>query len=388
MSNGASSRRKRRAERRRVRHEHFESETSNRSLVPSSDAFPTKIRVIAYSPVDFKLVENPTIDEACRLHEEFPVVWIDVTGLAHIPVLEQIAARFHLHPLTLEDVVRTHQRAKLEEFKEHLFLVARMAPLPDEEMTDQLSIFLGDGYVMTFQERPGDSLDELRDRLRAGRGRVREFGPDYLMYAILDATIDAYFPLLEQSGEELEDLEDEIVLHPRSEILTRIYDSRRKMLMLRRALWPLREVTASLIRENSPRIHEDTRVFLRDCYDHTVQIIDLLETYRELSSGLMDVYLSSMSNRLNEIMKVLTIISVVFIPLTFIAGVYGMNFNTSVSRFNMPELNARYGYVICWLVMLVIAALELYYFWRQGWLRSVATRPDVDTRQPGDRGGN
>jgi magnesium transporter len=362
--------RKSRAARRREFENRPTTDVYHRQLFVAADAHPTQVRVLAYGPNSFEERDNATIEEACRLHEHHPIVWIDVTGLANVPMLEQIADRFHLHPLTLEDVIRTHQRAKIEEFKEHLFVVARMAPLPHEETTEQISIFLGDDYVMTFQERPGDALDEVRHRIRTGRGKLRECGPDYLLYAILDATIDAYFPLLEDSGERLEDLEDDIVLRPRGEVLSEIYDSRRKMLMLRRALWPLREVTAALIRENSPRITPDTRIFLRDCYDHTIQIIDLLETYRELSSGMMDVYLSSMSNRLNEIMKVLTIISVVFIPLTFIAGVYGMNFNTSVSRWNMPELNMRYGYVGCWAVMLLIALVELYYFWKKGWMQS------------------
>ena len=378
----SATRNKRRSRRKELFHNRPTVDMHHREVLVSPDAQPTQIRVMGYGPEKFVENENATLEDACRLHDEYPVVWIDVTGLADIPLLEKIGTKFHLHPLTLEDIVRTHQRAKLEDFKDHLFLVARMAPLPGEESTDQLSIFLGDGFVLTFQERPGDSLDDVRQRIRADRGRLRESGPDYLMYSILDATIDAYFPLLEESGESLEDLEDDIVLRPRTEILTKIYDSRRRMLMLRRALWPLREVSAALIRENSHRITPETRIFLRDCYDHTVQIIDLLETYRELSSGLMDVYLSSTSNRLNEIMKVLTIISVVFIPLTFIVGLYGMNFNPQVSKWNMPELNQPYGYVVCWAVMLLIAGLELFYFWRQGWMRSAIKgaekKPDPD----------
>ncbi|MGI8905452.1 MAG: magnesium/cobalt transporter CorA [Candidatus Sumerlaeaceae bacterium] len=356
----------------------------HRKLLATADAYPTSIRVLAYGPDGFEEHQDCSLEQACKLHGEFPVVWIDVTGLANIPLLELIGARFQLHSLTLEDIVRTHQRAKLEEFKDYLFLVARMAPLPEEENTDQLSLFLGKGFVLSFQERPGDSLDSVRARIRTARGKLRESGPDYLTYAILDATIDAFFPLLEDSGEQLEDLEDDIVGRPRAEVLTSIYNIRRKMLMLRRALWPLREVTAALIREDSTQITAETRIFLRDCYDHTIQIIDLLETYRELSSGLMDVYLSSMSNRLNEIMKVLTMISVVFIPLTFLAGVYGMNFNTDVSKWNMPELNAPYGYVICWAVMLLVAAAEIYYFWRQGWLQSLSTPMETKKRESGE----
>jgi magnesium transporter len=382
-----SKNQRRRAKRRKYYQRDTVEPTPQTALPPNPDAYPTTIRVLAYNHEQFEDHEDCNFETACKLHEKFPVVWIDVTGLANTGLIEKLGAHFHIHPLAIEDIVRTHQRAKLEEFKDHLFLVARMAPLPHEEITDQLSIFLGNGYVLTFQERPGDPLNDVRDRIRTARGRIRDSGADYLMYAILDGVIDAYFPILEESGESLEDLEDEIVLRPKQSVLTSIYENRRKMLMLRRSLWPLREVTASLIRDDSNRITPETRVFLRDCYDHTVQIIDLLETYRELSSNLMDVYLSSMSNRLNEIMKVLTIITVVFIPLTFIAGVYGMNFNPNASKWNMPEVNFRYGYVICLFVMAVIALLEVYYFWVKGWLQGADNKPTLNLRDiPRDQG--
>jgi magnesium transporter len=231
-----------------------------------------------------------------------------------------------------------------------------------------VSLFLGKDFVLTFQEDPGDCLDPIRERLRTGAGHLRREGADYLMYAILDAIIDGYFPFLESFGETVEDLEDAVVERPTRATLARVHEVRRDLLNVRRCIWPLRDVVNGLVRDETPLIGKNTRLYLRDCAQHTVYILDVIETYRELTASLMDVYVSSVSNRLNEVMKVLTVIATIFMPLTFLAGVYGMNFNTSASPYNMPELNWRWGYVACWAVMFLIALLMLVLFRRKGWL--------------------
>lgn len=338
------------------------------TLAPSHGALPTTIRVLAYGPGQFEEHEQPDLDQIAPLRQRFPVLWVDVVGLADVAAIERIGREFGLHALALEDAIHTHQRPKVEEYSDHLFLVLRMAPLETEQETDQLSLFVGNGFVITFQERPGDDLGMIRDRIRSARGRIREMGADYLAYTVLDACVDAYFPLLEKTGGDLEELEDLAVLNPDPAILERVYRNRRALLTLRRAVWPLRDAVAVLMRDESPCFSPETRVFLRDVYDHTIQLIDLLETYRELSSNLMDVYLSAMNNRLNEVMKILTIITTIFIPLSFIAGVYGMNFNPDASPWNMPELKARWGYPVVMAVMLLIALVEVWFFRKKGWI--------------------
>lgn len=338
------------------------------TIAATAEALPTQACVLAYGPDSFYTQEAVSDDDIRKLYKQHPITWIDIAGTRDTDRLRALGELFHLHPLALEDAVNVHQRAKVEDYGDYLFIIARMAPLENEEDTDQLSMFLGPDYLITIQERPGDVLGPVRDRIRKGASRIRKSGPDYLMYSILDAVIDAYFPLLEKYGEILEDLEDDTILHPEPALLTRIYSVRRKLLALRRAIWPLREAANLLVRDQSIRIDPGTQVYLRDCYDHTVQIIDLMESYRELSSGLMDVYLSSVSNRMNEVMKVLTIITTIFIPLSFVAGIYGMNFDTERSPWNMPELKAYYGYPVTLAVMLSITLVQLYFFKKRGWL--------------------
>jgi magnesium transporter len=378
----------------RRRRRHFHRETSPGAapgqISAGADAYPTTVRMISYGPQKFNEIEEPTkadIEQALQTH---PVTWVDVTGTKDTKKIEEIGAIFDLHLLALEDVVNFHQLAKVDDYDSYLFIIARMAPLSGEEETDQLSLFLGENFVVSFQQRAGDDLGSVRSRLRSGVGRIRSAGPDALMYSLLDAVIDAYFPLLEHYGEQLEQLEDDTIVRPDQGLLTKMYEIRRRMLTLRRAIWPLREVTNILVRDESHLVKHETQVYLRDCYDHTVQIIDLMESYRELSSGLMDVYLSSVSNRLNEIMKVLTIITTIFIPLSFIAGIYGMNFNTAKSPYNMPELNAYYGYPICILVMVVIAIVQLLYFQKMGWIGSARRKdsPGAITTTTGTRPGS
>jgi len=310
--------------------------------------------------------------EACARKDR--VTWVNVDGLADLDQIRRIGTLFGLHRLALEDVVNTHQRAKVEGYGSHLFVVARMVACTEALGTEQLSMFLGPDFLITFQETPGDWFDPVRERIRRGVGRIRSAGPDYLAYALLDAVVDAYFPVLERYGELLEDLEDEVLGRPARSTAERVHDVKRELLILRRAIWPLRDAINGLIRDPLPCIADETRIYLRDCYDHTVQIMDLVETYRELGTGLTEIYLSSVSFKMNEIMKVLTIISTIFIPLTFIAGVYGMNFK------HMPELESEWGYYVCLAIMLVVGLAMMLWFRRMGWVGAAARRAAEEER--------
>jgi magnesium transporter len=295
------------------------------------------------------------------------VSWMDVQGLGSEEVLKEVGGIFKLHPLLLEDVVNVPQRPKVEDYNKQLMVIAHMVRPKDGGdgfETEQVSFVLGKRYLLTFQEEElEDCFDMVRDRIRMNQGRVRSEGADYLFYLLLDLLIDGYFPVLEDYGERIEALEDEILRNPTYEAMEEIYDVRRELLALRRLIWPLRNVMNILIRGTNDLISHDVQIYLRDCYDHVIQLLDIIETYRELASSLMDVYLSSMSNKMNEVMKLLTVISTIFIPLTFIVGLYGMNFQY------MPELKWHWGYFICLFTMLIIAAGLLYYFWKRGWLR-------------------
>jgi magnesium transporter len=311
-------------------------------------------------------LEEPDITAVAELEgllEESTVCWIDIQGLGDEKVLREFADLFSIHPLALEDVVNVPQRPKVERFEKHTLCITRMALLRAEGIEpEQVSVFVGPNYVLTFQERSGDVFDPIRDRIRQGGPVIRNSGPSYLAYALLDAVIDGYYPLLETFGEKLEVLEDEIVGNPRPTILHEIHKAKGDLLALRRAIWPQREAINALIRDENPLIADVVRVYLRDCYDHCVQIMDAIETYRELAGGLMDVYLSSVGNRQNEVMKVLTIMASIFIPLTFIAGIYGMNFE------NMPELRAAWGYPLLLVIMAAVAIGMIVYFRRKRWL--------------------
>jgi magnesium transporter len=309
------------------------------------------------------------------------VSWVDVLGLGSEDVLRRLGKVFNLHPLVLEDIVNVPQRPKVEDYENQLVIIAHMV-LSKEQVsgfwTEQVSFILGKHYLLTVQEEPEqDCFQSVRDRIRTGKGTIRTHGPDYLAYTLLDSIIDGFFPILEDYGERIEELEEEVVTAPTRWTLQKIYKIRRELLALRRAIWPQRDAINSLIRDGSDLISPDVRVYLRDCYDHAVQVMDLVETYRELASGLMDVYLSSVSNRMNEVMKFLTVISSIFIPLTFLAGIYGMNFNTEKSPWNMPELNWYWGYPICLAVMGIIASCLVFFFWRRGWFENFSSiKPD------------
>ncbi len=339
-------------------------------VAPESALSPPLISAFAYGPGELVERQIHSVHELREFLNRCPVLWVNVDGLADHEVIQQIGQLFGLHPLALEDVMHLHQRAKIEEYGDNTFVTARMVQLVEERLeTEQISFFLGRDFVLTFQERPGkDCIDTVRDRLRRGLGRLRTGGPDVLLYHLIDAVIDGYFPVLEQFGERLEELEERSTITPDQEVLQKIHRLKTDLLAIRRAIWPHREMINILVRDENAFIKVETRLFLRDCYDHTVQLIDLVETYRELAADLRDLFLSSVSNRLNEVIKVLTIISTIFLPLTFIVGIYGMNFNTEKSSWNMPELNWYYGYPFAYALMAVVTAILLGFFYRRGWI--------------------
>ncbi|MBI5862972.1 MAG: magnesium/cobalt transporter CorA [Planctomycetes bacterium] len=340
-------------------------------LVGDPSAPRPQITVFGLSAAGHEETEIRNTEAIPALLQRWPFVWINVDGLGDAGLVQELGAMFDLHRLALEDVLHVHQRAKAESYADVLFVVAPM-PMPGRGWeVEQLSLFVGRNFLITFQERPGgDCLEQVRVRLRAGLGRARCLAPGYLMYALLDAAIDHYFPLLEEVGERLDALEGDILGRPRRDVVQRILDVKRDLRSVRRAVWPLRDALNTLLRDPNPLVADETRVYLRDCHDHVVQIIDLLENYRELAGGLTDIYLSNLSNSTNEIMKVLTIISTLFIPLTFIVGVYGMNFATDKSPWNMPELGWYYGYPFVLALMAAIALGLFGFFIRKGWIGS------------------
>jgi magnesium transporter len=360
------------------------------TLTIPADARPTTMRVMAYNKE--RVLERDVHDphELRQLLNEWPVVWVDVVGLASEATLRAIADIFHIHPLALEDVVHVHQRAKVDTFDQNLLCVLRISDPTNEQISEQFSLVLGKNYLVTFQERPGDCFDLIRAGIRHDKSAMRlGTKADFLAYRLIDAAVDAYFPVLEGIGDHLDQLDDQVAAAESHASFAELHTVKRELLMLRRAVWPLRDAINELRLETTPFISPDTRVYLRDCYDHTVQLIDLLESYRDIAGDVRDFYLTAISNRMNEIMKTLTVIATIFLPLSFIAGVYGMNFNTEVSPWNMPELNWRYGYLFSLALMAAVAAGMLYWFKRRGWLRGDPSREeerqgDKETRRHGD----
>jgi magnesium transporter len=292
------------------------------------------------------------------------VTWVDVGGVHKMEVLESFGKQFQLHPLLLEDIANTDQRPKLDDYETYLFLVIKMLTVTERQdiIVEQVSLVLGRNFVLSFQENGTDVFQPVRERLRAGKGRLRQAGADYLLYALVDSIVDQYFAVLEVLGEKIEALQDLVVSDPKPETLSQMHALKRELLFLRRAVWPLREVTNNLSRSECPLLQESTKVFFRDVYDHVVQIVDTIETLREMVSASLDIYLSSISYRLNAVMKVLTIITTIFMPLTFIVGIYGMNFE------HMPELKWVWGYPAVWGVMVAVAAGMLLLFRKLRWL--------------------
>ena len=342
------------------------------TLLASPDAAPTVIHVMAYSPTDLleRQITKQQLGELPDIIKSWPVVWVDVQGLADVDVVQRLGTLMGLHPLALEDVLNVPQRAKVESYGDRLFVAAQFPSFNGQLLQEQVSLFLVDHVVLSFQERAGDTLAFLHERIRKRGGRVRDRGPDYLAYALLDLIVDSYFPVLEGMVERLEALEESILDSADRQRVADIHNVKHDVRVLRRAVWPLRDVLNSLLRDPYAQVSDDTRIYLRDCYDHVVHAMELLENLHELAADLLDMYLSAVSFRMNEVMKVLTIIATIFIPLSVIAGIYGMNFNTGISPWNMPELNWVWGYPFALGLMAAVAGSLLYYFWRKGWLWS------------------
>ncbi len=326
----------------------------------------SEITIIDYDEVIFQERQVKQVEECFTFRETPTVTWINVEGLHQVEILARLGECYGFHPLVLEDILNTDQRPKMEDYGDYLYIVLKMLShngQKSEVTTEQVSIILGANFVVSFQEGgKGDVFNPIRERIKSGKGRIRKLGADYLAYGLLDAVIDNYFIIMEKLGEDIELLEDELIIQPTPETLQTIHHLKREMLFLRKAVWPLREVISGLERGESSLMKEPTRIYLRDVYDHTIQVIDTLETFREMVSGMLDIYLSSVSNRLNSIMKVLTVITTIFMPLTFIVGVYGMNFKY------MPELDWPWGYPFIWLIMLGIGAAMLFFFKKKRWL--------------------
>jgi magnesium transporter len=339
--------------------------------VGQRDSGSIKITAIDYDLQDIKQTILDKPEQAFDFFETPSVTWINIDGIHDTGIVERIGKHFKLHPLTLEDIVFTEQRAKFESFDNYIYILLKMVYLDKDSgqiQTEQLSLVLGENYVLSFQEKEGDVFDPVRERLRAAKGRIRKMGSDYLVYSLLDAVVDSYFLIIEKLGERVDVIEESLVGNPDNKCLAGIQSLKKDMLYLRKSIWPLREVISSLHRDESALIKDITSVYIRDLYDHTIQVIDTIETLRDMASGMLDIYLSSISNRMNEVMKVLTIIATIFIPLTFIAGIYGMNFNTELSPFNMPELNWDYGYFFSLGLMMIVVVSMFIYFKRKKWL--------------------
>jgi magnesium transporter len=336
----------------------------------------SSIQVIEYDKDHLHEREISSIEELKDVTPQRGIVWINMDGLGDVESLKQLGEMFNLHPLALEDVLNTGQRPKIEPFIDHLFILAQMV-YKDKAAAicgEQVSLFFGKNFLITIQEEGEyDVFDPVRERIRSGRGTIRSSKADYLAYALLDSLIDHYYPVLEDLGESIEELEDELLERPSREMVITLHEYKRTLTQLRRLVWPLRDVVNGLLHDSSNYISSPTKVFLRDCYDHTVQLMDLVESYKEITTGLMELYHSSVGLRTNEVMRVLTVITSIFIPLTFIAGVYGMNFSPENSSgqklpLNMPELYHPYGYVGIIVLMALIALTQLIIFKKMKWL--------------------
>lgn len=324
-----------------------------------------KITIIDYDEAQFQEKEAKTIEECLPFKETPTITWINIDGIHRMEVIEGIGKAFSLHPLLMEDVVNTEQRPKMEDFDDYVFVVLKMLSYDEknnEIKAEQISLVLGTNLVISFQEREGDIFGPIRERIRNGRGRIRKMGADYLAYALIDAVVDSYFIMLDKLEEKMEDIEEELLVNLGPETLNAIHVLRRKMIFLRNQVWPLREVVAGLEKAESPLIHESTVIYLSDVYDHTIQAIETIEKFRDMLTGTIDIYLSMTSNKMNEVMKLLTIIATIFMPLTFVVGIYGMNFKY------MPELEWYWGYPLILFVMVAISILMLVYFRRKKWL--------------------
>jgi magnesium transporter len=352
--------------------------SKTRGLMPGTVVFvgdkktdKTHIRIIDYDATGIEEKTVASVEECFPFKEKPTITWINIDGLHDVDQIENIGRHFDIHPLILEDIANTGQRPKLDSFDRGFFIALKMLTLDPENdriHSEQFSFVVGKNFVISFQERTGDVFDPVRDRIRKSSPRVRFMDSDYLAYTLFDAVVDHYFTILEAMGERIEDIEAKLLEDPGPENLESIHELKRELIYMRKAVWPLREVIGGLERIGSEFIHDTTYAYLRDLYEHTIQVIDTVETFRDMVSGLLDIYLSSVSNKMNEVMKVLTIIATIFIPLGFLAGIYGMNFDTSASSWNMPELGMRYGYLLFWVAAVLIGGGLFIFFKRKKWL--------------------
>ena len=324
-----------------------------------------RITLMAYDQTRLEEKQLKRIEDCFAYKDTPPVSWINIDGLHEVELIEKIGTHFNIHPLTQEDIVNTGQRPKVEDFEEYIYLVFKMLKFDEtigHTTSEQVSLIVGPHYLLSFQETEGDVFNSVRERIRKGRIHIRKSGPDYLAYALIDAVVDHYFLILEKMGEKIEHFEEQLHLQPTPEILQATYDLKRELMFFRKQVWPIREVLNAWQKSESSIVQETNKVFIRDVYDHTMQVIDTIDSLRDIISGLMDLYLSTVSNKMNEVMKVLTIMATIFIPLTFVAGIYGMNFKY------MPELEWKWSYLVLWILLIVIFCGMIFYFKRKKWL--------------------
>ena len=323
-----------------------------------------EISIIDYTSKDLKEIQCKKIEECFKYKSKRSVTWINIDGISNTETISKIGKNFDLHPLVLEDILNTDQRPKIEDYGDYIFIVLKMLCHDENNKLsiEQISFILTRNMVISFQETKGDVFNAIRERIRKNKGRIRKMGADYLIYSLIDSIVDNYFSILEKVSEKIEIIEDKLIENPEPELVQDIHKLKREMIFVRKSVWPLREIISGILREESKLIRKTTNVFLKDLYDHTIQVIDTVETFRDIISGMLDIYMTSISNRTNEVMKVLTIFAAIFIPLTFIAGVYGMNFSV------MPELNWTWGYPMALIIMISVATVMLIYFKRKKWL--------------------
>lgn len=350
-----------------TRHKILRPGTSPGTLIPTiqngDSASKTTLELIDYTENDLLEREINTIEEVLPYKDKESVTWLNITGLQNVKIIEEIQAKFNIHPLICEDIISTNQRPKIELFDDYIVIILQMLKLKDNILeNEQVSIIIGKHYLLSFKETPGDIFSMVKQRIRNGKGRIRKNTSDYLAYALIDTIIDNYFVILEKLSDHMELLEEGLLTHPSHKTLQSIIALKHELLLMRKSIWPLREVINRLNKTETSLIATQTEPFIRDLYDHTIQIIDTIETLRDFTSSMVDVYLSSVSNRMNQIMKVLTIISTIFIPLTFLAGLYGMNFE------NLPELRWQYGYFALLGFMFIVSCIMMYFFYKKGWL--------------------
>ena len=326
---------------------------------------PVKISVIAYDEQKVSEAADVKVESLLQHRDDSAVTWINVSGIHNMEVIDKIGKIFHLHPLLLEDIANTQHRAKIDDYEDYLFIVLKMIfSEPDSTLLqfEHVCIVLGRGFLISFQEREGDVFASVRERIQKGKGRIRKSGAGYLAYALMDMIVDHYFLVLEQLGDDIETLQQEALERPTRKTLAAIHAARHQVVHLRKSVWPLREMMSGLLRGESGLIEDYVLLYLQDVYDHVIQVIDTIETYRDLLAGILDSYMSSVSQKMNETMKVLTVMATLFIPLTFFAGVYGMNFTY------MPELDWRYGYPVFWILTMVIFVSMIIWFKTRKWL--------------------